>query len=44
MPSLDKFDPALHLSVEDFSVDSPIAPSYLQVRIKSSKTDPFRQG
>ena len=44
VPSLDKFDPGLHLSVEDFSVDSPVAPSYLRVRIKSSKTDPFRQG
>ena len=44
MPSLDRFDPGLHLSVEDFSVDSPVAPSYLRVRIKSSKTDPFRQG
>ena len=40
----DKFDPGLHLSVDDYSVDSPIAPCYLRVRIKSSKTDPFRQG
>lgn len=44
VPSLEKFDPTLHMSVEDVTVDSSSAPSCLRVRIKASKTDPFRQG
>ena len=38
------FDPNIHLSVGDVSVDSQSAPTYLAVNIKSSKTDPFCQG
>ena len=37
------FDPSIHLTVQDLQVDAEVNPSSLQVRIKSSKTDPFRQ-
>ena len=43
-PSLKSFDPAVHLTVQDISVDATDAPSCLQVFIKASKTDPFCQG
>ena len=38
------FDPNIHLSVGDVSVDSRSAPTYLAVNIKASKTDQFCQG
>ena len=38
------FDPSIHLTVQDLQVDAEVHPSSLRVRIKSSKTDPFRQG
>ena len=38
------YDPAVHLSVEDVSVDSREAPSRVRLIIKQSKTDPFRTG
>ena len=38
------FDPASHLSPEDFQVDSRSNPTCMRVQIKCSKTDPFRQG
>ena len=38
------FDPSIHLTVQDVQVDAEVNPSSLQVHIKSSKTDPFRQG
>ena len=38
------FDPSIHLTVQDLQVDAEVNPSSLRVRIKSSKTDPFRQG
>ena len=41
MPS---FSSSLHLGVRDISVDSPSAPSCMRVRIKGSKTHPFRKG
>lgn len=44
VPSDSSFDPSIHLTVADVSVDSHTSPSYLAVRIKASKTDPFRQG
>ncbi len=28
----------------DVMVDNPLSPSWLEVRIKASKTNPFRQG
>ena len=37
------FDPSIHLTVQDLQ-DAKANPSSLRVCIKSSKTDPFRQG
>ena len=37
-------DPSFHLTVQELQVDAEANPSSLRVRIKSSKTDPFRQG
>ena len=38
------FDPGAHLCFNDVSVDSMEDPTILSVRIKASKTDPFRVG
>ena len=38
------FDPSIHLTIQDLQVDAEVNPSSLRVHIKSSKTDPFRQG
>ena len=43
VPSLSKFDPELHLSVNDISVDAAKMPPCSRVRIKTSKADPFRK-
>ena len=43
--SLDaSYNPQVNLSLEDVRVDSQVKPSYVEVNIKASKTDPFRQG
>ena len=34
----------MHLCLSDISVDNPASPSVIKVRIKQSKTDPFRKG
>ena len=34
----------MHMTYEDVSVDSVSNPQVLKVRLKTSKTDPFRQG
>ena len=44
VPSQNEYDPTAHLSLEDIAVDSKSAPTVIQVNIKQSKTDPFRQG
>ena len=44
VPNLASFSPALHLGVVDISVYSDSHPDCLRVRIKASKTDPFRKG
>ena len=44
VPKDDEYDETVHLSYGDVKVDSTINPSYLEVRIKASKTDPFRKG
>ena len=44
VPNLASFSPALHFGVVDISVDSDSHPNCLRVRIKASKTDPFRKG
>ena len=43
-PNDTTFDPSVHLCVSDIAVDDPRCPSMLRVRIKQSKTDPFRRG
>ena len=43
-PSDSAFDPLSHLCFSDVRVDNRSAPSAIQVVIKASKTDPFRQG
>ena len=43
-PSLASFAPSYHLGVQDIAVDSPSAPSCMRLKIKGSKTDPFRKG
>lgn len=42
--SLKAYDPGCHLSVGDVALDSLTDPKVVQVRIKASKTDPFRKG
>lgn len=44
VPSDKGYDPAIHLSFGDVTVDNPSAPTLMRVRIKQSKTDPFRKG
>ena len=44
VPNLASFSSAIHLGVADIAVDSGSMPSCLRVRIKASKTDPFRKG
>ena len=44
IPTQTAYDPTQHLSLCDIAVDSKQSPSLLQVKIKQSKTDPFRQG
>jgi len=38
------FDPNTHMTVSDLQADSLVNPSCFKVRIKCSKTDPFRMG
>ena len=44
MPNLASYVPAIHLGVADVAFDSHSSPSCLRLRIKASKTDPFRKG
>ena len=44
VPSLASFSPLIHLTVLDIAVDAPSSPSYMRVKIKASKTDPFCKG
>ena len=44
VPNLASFSPPLPMGVVDISVDSDSHPDCLRVRIKASKTDPFRKG
>ena len=44
VPNLASFSPSLNLGVQDIAVDSLSAPSCMRVKIKGSKTDPFRKG
>ena len=44
IPSESSYDKSAHLSFEDVSVDSFQNPQVLRIRLKASKTDPFRLG
>ena len=44
VPSAKEYDPGGHLSEGDMTLDIVSAPTLVQVRIKVSKTDPFRKG
>ena len=44
VPSPQGYDPDVHLSLSDMAIDSHTDPSTVRLRIKQSKTDPFRQG
>ena len=44
IPSESGFDAGAHLTYGDIAVDSVADPNTLRVRIKASKTDPFRKG
>ena len=43
-PEDGEFDPEQHLTMEDITLDNPADPQRVSVRLKQSKTDPFRLG
>ena len=44
VPSVNDYDPAVHLSLGDIAIDSHIAPTVVRINIKQSKTDRFCKG
>ena len=42
--STETYDPEVHLNLADLALDSHVEPTVARIRIKQSKTDPFRQG
>ena len=44
VPSDSAFDPATTITFEDINVDDTTNPTLLKLRLKASKTDPFRKG
>ena len=44
VPSAREFDPGVHLSFGDVTLDNLEDPQVVQINIKASKTDPFRKG
>ena len=44
VPSDTEFDPMVHLTYQDVQAESRSQPKWITVRIKASKTDPFRVG
>ena len=44
VPADNAFDPGTHITFEDLSVDNTANPQFVKLRLKSSKTDPFRRG
>ena len=44
VPSETAFDQGAHLTLSDVTVDSFKSPKMLKIKIKASKTDPFRNG
>ena len=43
VPGVEAFDPTAHLTREDLAVDIPEGPTVVSVRLKASKTEPFRR-
>ncbi len=43
-PAHGSFDPTRHLTYADIRIDNSTCPRMVEVRIKASKTDPFRRG
>ena len=43
IPNESGFDASSHLAWGDIGVDNPKCPAVLSVRLKASKTDPFRK-
>ena len=41
---IGEFDPSQHLTLGDLATDSIEAPTFIQITLKVSKTDPFRRG
>ena len=44
IPSESSYDPGVHLNFGDIAIDDPAKPTLLRIRLKASKTDPFRRG
>ena len=44
LPSETSFDPSSHLTFGDVTVDDISTPQIVKLRLKASKTDPFRKG
>ena len=44
VPSINDYDPTVHLLFQDVAIDSSTAPTVIRISIKQSKTDPFRKG
>ena len=44
IPDSSAYDPSVHLSFSDISIDTIAEPNIIRIRLKTSKTDPFRQG
>ena len=43
-PDVGSYDPSVHLSFGDVTVDDQRRPTFMKITIKQSKTDPFRKG
>ena len=43
-PTQTAYNPSVHLSISDVSMDLRTAPTSIAIRIKASKMDPFRLG
>ena len=44
VPNNQAFNESTHLSISDVAVDDVTNPAVMQIKIKQSKTDPFRKG
>ena len=44
VPDAGAYDKSVHLSFDDIAIDETSSPSFVRVRIKQSKTDPFCRG